>query len=120
MQVVSAINQIASSYNNLQQENVEQRLEIRRLTTIAEGEREDRNELYHQNQVLMKNQEMMMKQIQKLLEWHRVPQTPTSSSASTPASKRNRTKSPVNVSEQVPMPTLPPFQPATPEVAAAA
>ena len=119
LQVVSAINQIASSYNNLQQENVEQRLEIRRLTTIAEGEREDRNKLYHQNKVLMKNQDMMMKQMQKLLEWHRVPQTPTSSSASTPASKRHRTKSPGNVSEQVPMPTLPPFQPATTEVTAA-
>ena len=78
VQVVSSINQIASSYNDLQQESVEQRLEIRRLTTIAEAEREDRNKLYQQNQVLMRNQEMMMKtqeamvkQMHKLLEWQR-------------------------------------------------
>jgi len=102
VQLVSAINQIASSYNNLQQVNKEQSLEIRHLTTIVEAEREDRNKLYQQNQVLIRNQQMtmktqetMFKQMQKLLAWQRVPQTPTpSSDTSTPRGKRPHDKSP--------------------------
>jgi len=128
--------------------NKEQSLEIRRLTTIVEAEREDRNKLYQQNQVLIRNQQMtmktqetMFKQMQKLLAWQRVPQTPTPSSdtstprgkrphdkspseagatsAPAPNSKRRRDKSPArDANAQVP--ALAPMEPATAGVAAAA